>query len=447
MPESTELSERELEILKLVATGASNKEIAHDLYISANTVKVHLRRIFNKIGAASRTEAAMYAVQAGLVPTSAVIAEEIEDSDGSDGESKLDDAFGPASPPAGSAFRTLRIWFWIPLVVVFVGALVLGIRALLLPSAPEPGGLLVPTDLPRWQVRAGLPQPRQGIAAAAYENRIYAIGGETTAEVVSAVQRYELNANTWQELASKPTPVTDIRAAVIGGKIYIPGGRGVDGKPTNVLEVYDPRENLWRQAQPLPRALSAGAVAAFEGKLYLFGGWDGKAYSREVYQYDPGLDVWESRTPMPTARAFAGAATSGDRIFVIGGEDDSGALAVNEIYLPVLDGSGDSPWLYGAALPEGRSGSGVVSFSDFIYVIGGRGLDERSLPSLQYFSQQESWQSFDAPFSVAWSNFGIAAAGSQLYVLGGRAGDQVLSNLMVYQAVYTVSIPFLSGEQ
>src|SRR4030042_3844304 len=64
-----ELSDRELDILKLVATGASNKEIASQLFISMNTVKVHLRNIFGKIGATSRTEAAMYAVRLGLVET------------------------------------------------------------------------------------------------------------------------------------------------------------------------------------------------------------------------------------------------------------------------------------------------------------------------------------------------------------------------------------------
>jgi DNA-binding NarL/FixJ family response regulator len=63
--EYKDLSERERDILKLVATGVSNKEIAQRLFISSNTVKVHLWNILTKIGANSRTEAAMYAVRIG----------------------------------------------------------------------------------------------------------------------------------------------------------------------------------------------------------------------------------------------------------------------------------------------------------------------------------------------------------------------------------------------
>src|SRR5579859_6048005 len=71
-PNGAQLSEREHEILRLVATGASNKQIAQQLVISPNTVKVHLRNIFSKIGAASRTEAALYAMREGLVQIAVV---------------------------------------------------------------------------------------------------------------------------------------------------------------------------------------------------------------------------------------------------------------------------------------------------------------------------------------------------------------------------------------
>ena len=62
-----ELSERELEILGLVVTGATNQQIAQRLIISVNTVKAHLRNIFGKLGVESRTEATLYAIQHNLV--------------------------------------------------------------------------------------------------------------------------------------------------------------------------------------------------------------------------------------------------------------------------------------------------------------------------------------------------------------------------------------------
>jgi two-component system NarL family response regulator len=57
------LTARELEVLKLVARGMSNKEIASELYISENTVKNHVRNILEKLHLHSRMEAVMYAVR------------------------------------------------------------------------------------------------------------------------------------------------------------------------------------------------------------------------------------------------------------------------------------------------------------------------------------------------------------------------------------------------
>lgn len=61
------LSERELEILKLVATGASNKEISSSLVITEGTVKNHLTNILGKLGVRDRTQAALKAKELGLI--------------------------------------------------------------------------------------------------------------------------------------------------------------------------------------------------------------------------------------------------------------------------------------------------------------------------------------------------------------------------------------------
>lgn len=61
------LTERELEVLRLVAQGMSNREIAGELYISENTVKNHVRNILEKLHLHTRMEAVMYAVREKLL--------------------------------------------------------------------------------------------------------------------------------------------------------------------------------------------------------------------------------------------------------------------------------------------------------------------------------------------------------------------------------------------
>ena len=63
----TELTEREMEVLKLIANGQSNSEIAESLVISVNTVKGHVSNILSKLHLADRTQAAVFAWQQGIV--------------------------------------------------------------------------------------------------------------------------------------------------------------------------------------------------------------------------------------------------------------------------------------------------------------------------------------------------------------------------------------------
>ena len=63
----TQLSPRELEILKMMARGMTNKEIATELSISSHTVGAHLVHIFRKLGVDTRTEATLYTLKEGLL--------------------------------------------------------------------------------------------------------------------------------------------------------------------------------------------------------------------------------------------------------------------------------------------------------------------------------------------------------------------------------------------
>jgi two-component system, NarL family, response regulator LiaR len=65
-PES--LTERETDVLRLLARGKANKEVAQELSIGEKTVKTHVSSILAKLGVQSRTQAVLHAMKAGLIP-------------------------------------------------------------------------------------------------------------------------------------------------------------------------------------------------------------------------------------------------------------------------------------------------------------------------------------------------------------------------------------------
>ena len=72
-PESPEaLTDRETDVLRLLAAGQANKEIARSLHIGEKTVKTHVSNILAKLGVQSRTQAALHAMRIGLVATAPV---------------------------------------------------------------------------------------------------------------------------------------------------------------------------------------------------------------------------------------------------------------------------------------------------------------------------------------------------------------------------------------
>ncbi len=445
MPESTELSERELEILRLVATGASNKEIAQQLFISTNTVKVHLRNIFAKIGAASRTEAAMYAVANGLTngaaesaAPEALQAQAIE-ADSTPLAVEAPTASAPARRPG-------RLWALVALFGLLAIASIWTFVNSGRGAAETPAATLTAaparTQAPRWQARAPMPTVRYGFAATAFENRILAIGGNTGEGPTSVVESYDPKQDVWEPLADKPTAVSDVGAAVIGGLVYVPGGRTGQDTVTGVLEIFDPHTGVWEGGPPMPRALAAYAITAFEGKLYLFGGWDGQNYLDTVYVFDPEMGEWQERPPMPRARAYAGAVVAMENIYVFGGTDGSTPLIENDRYAP--NAGEENAWTAAAPLPEGRYAMGYAAVADLVYVTGGQSDQAGAvLSNLQYLPLEDRWQAFEAADTRSWERGSLVIYGTNLHLIGGFEGGLLTGRHSAYQAIYVLNMPVI----
>jgi DNA-binding CsgD family transcriptional regulator len=444
-PQPDELSERELGILKLVATGASNKEIARKLFISSNTVKVHLRNIFTKIGVASRTEAAMYAVRTGLIETEKV---EILTQDAA--LQNLDDFGLPVDStqlsnpsldkPINKKKRYIRYFGLFGFIIIFLSFLgVIYSRNNIIPTET-----LVPTTpTPRiqWFELPGLPTPRSGLAVTSYENQIYAIGGASAQGVSNALEMYDTQTKTWIDLASKPISVKDVMAGVIGGIIYVPGGRMINGEPTAITEIYDPKSSQWSLGAPLPKPLAAYGLAVSEGRIYIFGGWDGKKIVNDAYEYDTQNNTWAELTPMPTARSYPGVVVVGRKIYVVGGWDGQKALTSNEIYMPDAP-TATSQWTVGPLLPSGRYGMGITNLADIIFVIGGTNPnDELTMISLE--QNDKEWMKLVTPLEQGWSFLGAVTVGSHLYALGGQTEAGYYSKMWSYQAIFTITLPIV----
>ncbi len=423
------LTERELEILRLVATGASNEQIARQLFISVNTVKVHLKNIFTKLNVQSRTEATLFAIKEGWIqgvqlPETQVAEEAVQPP-------------VPARPR--SAWRAL-----VAVVAMYALVILLALR----PNPGPPGvstpfptataGATTPNWLQRWQVRAPLPTPRRGLGLVAYGGRVYALGGESAEGVTGSVERYDPQADSWSTLAAKPQPVTDVAAALVGNRIYIPGGLTPAGSPTAIVEAYSLEADTWETRAPLPTAVSGYALVALEGKLYLFGGWDGSTYVNSVYAYDPAEDVWTPGTPMPTARAYAGAAAVDGKIYVIGGYDGETELATNEEYVPSRDVAEGNPWTTMPSMPAGRARCGVAAAANIIHLVGGG--NPEAPGGLMYNVRNGEWLDFDCLVSGPWQDLGLALLDTELYAMGGWNGDYLDVN-HEYKAIYTIIVP------
>jgi len=429
MVENNTLSERELEILQLVATGASNKEIARELYISVNTVKVHLRNVYEKIGVSSRTEATVFALSNNLVQIPGVITSEEN------------------AAPIQSQQQVMQLPQWVRFLGLIVAGTILAFTAWRLASgngSPSESAEMILQETERWVGAASLSVPRTALTLVAYEEDVFAIGGETRDGIVGITESYDLLSDEWELRAEKPTAVREIDAAVVQGEIIVPGGRTQSGNPTAIVEAYLPELDTWEQRASLPEALCSYAMVAFEGRLYLFGGWNGEHYVDTGYVYHPQSDEWVMLPDMPTARSGVGAAVIRDSIHVLGGYNGTSFLDVHEVFHPDRGEASLGTWEKAEPMPMPLRNMGVESVADILHVVGGEdALGTGGTYLTKYYALREEWETVEMVPMESWWDMGMAFLETKLIISGGSVNGHASERNWIYQALYIVILPVI----
>lgn len=431
---STPLSEREMELLQLVATGATNQQIAKKLHISVNTVKVHLRNIFEKLGVESRTEATLVAIREGWVTL--------------DRNAVIPEPAAVQPPPLARISLRQRVFLVLSAVIIFGLAFLPPLGSRLVQSQarspftehPTASPLLIPDErATRWIAMPAMLTPRARLAGVYHEGKLYAIGGDTDTGVSAATEVYDLATNRWSALPDKPTPVSNVSAVVVAGRIWVPGGFLADGRITAVVEAFDVESGTWVPEPSLPEPICAYALAALDEDIYLFGGANNQGYLDVAYRFDSEAGEWQPLPRLPAPRAFAAAAPLNGRIYVVGGYDGKNESPACHVYDPAEERAGRPPWSTCASLSMGRGGLGLAVVGSTLYAVGG-GWQNFLAYNEQYNPEEGRWSSFSTPVAGEWRNVAVASDSQRVYVFGGWSG-RYLNTLQAYRAIVTVFLP------
>ena len=272
---SSELSERELQILLLVAQGLSNRQIAGQLDISDNTVKVHVRNIFVKINVASRTEASLYAVRHGLLIV--------------ENQPVAPAPIVEPPPPLVVPADTVRPvlvprWGWLVVagIVVVIGGGGLVWWATQTPVTPV---IRQQSSAPtRWARLPALPNPQPDQQFAVYAGQLYAFTGNHGSQWL----QFDDATRTWITLTDLPFVMPN------SAKVW------ADGAGLWVVGSDDGR-GVWRwdsekwQVQPmLPAGVTVAGVVRVDGALLVLGQLTTTAENVSAWTLAPQAQSWQS---------------------------------------------------------------------------------------------------------------------------------------------------------
>ncbi len=209
-----------------------------------------------------------------------------------------------------------------------------------------------------WYLESSMPTLRHSLSSAVIDGWIYAVGGHV-ANSRSENERY--NGTSWESRASvyaRSSP----GVAAYDGELYVFGGNRFATILSRV-DIYDPDTDTWRSGCEMPAATQPGRAVTLGDIIYVNNGDD----PNELWAYDPVGCTWDTSLPlMNVSRGSYELQAVNGRIYAIGGNGGSGAISSVESWAP-----GEASWRMEPSLNVARYGfaSAVIGYD--IYVFGG----------------------------------------------------------------------------
>jgi hypothetical protein len=289
-----------------------------------------------------------------------------------------------------------------------------------------------------WEEIGQLYEPLESMAFVTDGENIYIIGGETPFGVTNKIEIYNINTNSVKLGKEKPTAVAEACGVLIGGKIYVGGGKKQDGTFSTKFEAYDIFMDKWEKLKDLPVSLAGYSCIVNEGKLYYIGGWDGQMVYKNIYMYNPESNSWTTIGLLSKARVYSGAILINNQVFIIGGlEDGKGVNSVEIFKMTGNEFVSDSE----LSLNTARYKLGSINILDKLYIIGGKSDDDFINYSLEYSPKNKIWRSFQNPLESEWSSLGVVSIGEYIVAFGGSLNNSITDKVYRMKVLYTIVLP------
>lgn len=242
----------------------------------------------------------------------------------------------------------------------------------------------------RWSEGPRLPQPRHHPMLAAAAGRVWAFGGydrRDGGEWTAMTDVWAMDRGVWAQVGQMPERLCETVGLSLGDRVHLVTGRSPKGEANGQWNdqgdvathlVFDAAANRWEKARPAPMARNSAAGAVLDGKMFVAGGRtvDGGGTGR-LDRYDPATDRWDALAPIPaspaTGKQVGGGlamAEAGGRLVAFGGEwfdrPGGGVFAETWLYDPARDA-----WTGGPAMRTPRHGLAAASVDGVVYAIGG----------------------------------------------------------------------------